>query len=404
MKILVINCGSSSIKFLCFEIETENTLAAGRVERIGEETAILTYKGPVEFKHELKCPNHKSGMAIIGQCLTDSESGIVSDVSEIEAVGHRVVHGMDVFVDSVVIDDDVVNAIEDFRSMAPLHNPPNAAGIRAAMAMFPDAVQVAVFDTAFHQSMPAPAFLYAVPYEFYKGRKIRRYGFHGTSHRYCAQRAARLLGKRSARFTGITCHLGNGCSLAAIKDGKSVDTSMGLTPLEGVPMGTRSGDVDPALVFMLGRQFNMGLDEIDTLLNKKSGFLGLSGISNDLREVEDAMLEGNERARLSIEVFAYRVKKYIGAYYAVIGRLDALVFTGGIGERSPICRAEICGGLEHLGVFLDSARNETAIAEEAEIQTPDSAVKILVIPAREELMIARDTFRLVSEKKAGTKK
>jgi acetate kinase len=334
-------------------------------------------------------------MEVIDECLTGAEAGVVADLGEIEAVGHRVVHGLDQFVSSVVINQSVIDTIEHYQYLAPLHNPPNLSGIRAARDLIPEAVHVAVFDTAFHQTMPEHAFLYAVPYELYEKHKIRKYGFHGTNHRYCAVKAAEMLGKPAEKFAGVTCHLGNGCSLAAIKNGKSIDTTMGLTPLEGVPMGTRSGDVDPALVFMLGRQFDMSLDEIDNLLNKKSGFLGLSGISNDLRPVQEAMANGNRRARLAIEVFAYRVKKYIGAYHAAIGPLDAIVFTGGIGECSAVCREAICRDSAHLGITIDPARNESVVATLAEIQTPESPVKILVIPANEELMIARDTHRLV---------
>lgn len=368
MPILVINCGSSSVKYRLFDMADERVMASGQIERIGQPGAV---------------PDHE---AAIAQVCVD----LAQDAGDVAAVGHRVVHGGEQFVDAVPIAPDVEAAIDGLAVFAPLHNPPNLAGIRAARAHFPDAVHVAVFDTAFHQTAQPHAFLYALPFAFYERDRIRRYGFHGTSHRYVSERAAGILGRP---FTGITCHLGNGCSIAAIEDGRSADTSMGFTPLEGVAMGTRSGDVDPAVVLLLARR--LGIDETERLLNRDSGLLGLSGLSNDLRELQQAADAGYARAELALEVFAYRIRKYIGAYLAVLGRADGIVFTGGIGENSADMRRRILEGLDGLGICLDAARNADCTGRESRISTDVSRIAILVIPTDEERLIARQTHRVV---------
>lgn len=368
MHILVINCGSSSVKYRLFDMANERVMASGLIERIGQPGAV---------------PNCDAAMAQV--CAE-----VAHCAGHVAAVGHRVVHGGEQFGDAARISPDVEAAIDGLAAFAPLHNPPNLTGIRAARAHFPDAVHVAVFDTAFHQTAQPRAFLYALPYTLYERDRIRRYGFHGTSHRYVSERAAGILGRS---FTGITCHLGNGCSIAAIERGCSVDTSMGFTPLEGVPMGTRSGDVDPAVVLMLARR--LGADETERLLNRESGLLGLSELSNDVRELQQAADAGHARAELALEVFAYRIRKYIGAYLAALGRADAIVFTGGIGENSADIRRRILEGLEGLGICLDVERNAECTGREVRISTDDSRISILVIPTDEERLIARQTHRVV---------
>ncbi|MFP4056650.1 MAG: acetate/propionate family kinase [Candidatus Brocadiia bacterium] len=394
MNILVFNCGSSSIKYQLFDMPAERLRARGIVERIGEQgtTASHTAGGDTR-RREVDVPDHEAGIAHIRDALMDPQGGVVGSPDAIDAVGHRVVHGGERFVESTLITEAVIEAVEDFARLAPLHNPPNLVGIRGAAKAFPGRPQVAVFDTAFHQTMPRHAFIYALPYELYAQDGIRRYGFHGTSHRFVAARAAQLLDLPPDQLRAITCHLGNGCSMTAVAGGKSVDTSLGFTPLEGLVMGTRSGDIDPAIVFYLARNKGYSLDQLDELLNKRSGLLGLSGISNDVRTLLDAA-EGNERARLALDVFCYRVRKYLGAYLAVLGSAHAVVFTGGIGENAASLRRQMVAGLEGLGIQLDAEANEGAMGEEAEISAPGSPIRLLVVPTNEELMIARDTFAI----------
>ena len=397
MKILVINCGSSSIKYQLFEMEPEALLAKGIVERIGEQQAALRHAaGDRAHRVQAPIPDHETAFDHIRTALLHPEHGVLASPDEIDAVGHRVVHGGEGFVQSTLITPAVIAALEEYSALAPLHNPPNLVGIRCAQRAFPGKPHVGVFDTAFHQTMPRHAYVYALPYELYTEQRIRRYGFHGTSHRYVALRAAEALGIAHGELSGITCHLGNGCSMAAVAGGKCVDTTMGLTPLEGLVMGTRCGDIDPAIIFHLARALGLGLDEIDGLLNQKSGLLGLSGLSNDVRTLLDAA-PTDERARLALDVFCYRIRKYIGAYLAVLGSPHAIVFTGGIGENAASLRSQILGGLANLGVELDEAANRAAVGREADISTPASPVRILVVPTNEELMIARDALAVATE-------
>jgi acetate kinase len=404
MKVLVINAGSSSIKYQLFEMPAEKVLAKGLLEKIGEETSQLNhFSDSKEHKIRTKAADHSAGMKLILDTLVAPQTGVIKNVSEIAAVGHRVVHGGEEFTGSVVIDDKVIASVEKFSDLAPLHNPPNLTGIKAAQKSLPKALQVACFDTAFHTSIPKVAYIYALPYEIYEKYRVRKYGFHGTSHSYVAKRAAKLLGGNpeqpastrlgEAGFNIITCHLGNGCSITAVRGGKSIDTSMGLTPLEGVVMGTRSGDFDPAILFYLSEK-GYSLDELNDMCNKKSGLLGISGVSNDMRNLRERAQAGNERARLAFDIFCYRIKKYIGAYTAVLGRLDALVFTGGIGENAADVRAQVCENLEQIGVKIDPAANEKTIRTEGLISSAGSRVKVYCIPTNEELAIAQDTFRL----------
>lgn len=388
MEILVLNCGSSSVKYHLFDMETERDEAGGMVERIGQAGALATHRWAGGSAREAAAvPDHRAALLCIREALrAHGEGG-----AKVAGVGHRVVHGGERFVQAALITPQVEQGIEECAALAPLHNPPNLVGIRAARQFFPQVPHVAVFDTAFHQSMPERAFLYPLPYALYQARRIRRYGFHGTSHRYVAGRAARLLGRDQDDFTGITCHLGNGCSLAAVEGGRSVDTSMGLTPLEGVMMGTRSGDIDPAIIFHLAEQCDLSLPQIDQLLNRQSGLLGVSGVSNDLRQVQEAAAGGEGRAELALELYAYRVRKYLGAYLAVLGRAEAVVFTGGVGEHSSQMRRRILEPLAGLGMALDPERNREGLSGEREISQPSSPIKLLVIPTNEELVIARDT-------------
>ncbi len=395
MKVLVINCGSSSIKYQLFEMPQEDLLAKGLVEKVGEEKSFLTHEyGGSKFESEVAAADHKEGMKLIMKTLTDSKMGVIGSINEIESVGHRVVHGGEKFSGSMKITPDVLKAIEDYEDLAPLHNPPNLAGIRAIESVLPGVIQVAAFDTAFHQTIPEIAYMYAIPCELYEKYKIRRYGFHGTSHRFVARRAAELLGKSKEEANIITCHLGNGCSMAAVKEGKSVDTSMGFTPLEGLVMGTRSGDIDPAIIFYLEERRGMSTAEINNLLNKKSGLLGVSGVSNDMRTVIEEAGKENKRAALAVDIFCYRIKKYIGAYTAVLGRVDAVVFTGGIGENSVPVREKVLQGLECLGIKPDMERNCDESKKERVITSEDSAVKVFVIPTNEEVRIACDTYEM----------
>ncbi|MCX7927808.1 MAG: acetate kinase [Candidatus Omnitrophica bacterium] len=396
MKILVINSGSSSIKFQLFAMPEEKVLAKGLIEKIGEETSFVTYKseqGQIEAKE--KIIDHEKGVMIILSLLTDSQKGAVSSPEEIKGIGHRVVHGGEEFTSSVIISDEVIAQIKKFSELAPLHNPPNLMGIMACKKFLPYATQVAVFDTAFHQSLSPQAYLYAIPFDFYKKYKIRKYGFHGTSHLYVCRRASLLLNKPQANL--ISCHLGNGCSITAVEKGRSVDTSMGLTPLEGLVMGTRSGDIDPAIIFYLADK-GYSIDEINAILNKRSGLLGISGVSNDMRNLVEASRKGEERARIAIEIFCYRIKKYIGAYFAVLGEVDALIFTGGIGQNNAFIRELCLKGLKQLGIILDETKNNTALpTQECLISADNSLVKIFVIPTNEELQIAQDTYRLAQQ-------
>ncbi len=391
MNVLVINCGSSSIKYQLFDMADETLLARGIVERIGEPQGHIRHSaGGRERDSEEPVPDHEAAFAHIRQALLHSEHGPIDSPDALDAIGHRVVHAGERFTGSVRIDEDVIAALEDCSDLAPLHNPPNLTGIRCAERAFPGKLHVGVFDTAFHQTMPRRAYVYALPYELYEEAGIRRYGFHGTSHRFVAARAAEMLGLAPDELCAITCHLGNGCSMAAVAEGRSVDTSMGLTPLEGLVMGTRCGDIDPAIIFQLARRRGLSLGEINTLLNKQSGLLGLSGVSNDVRTLLNASTE-NERARLALDVFCYRVRKYIGAYLAALGRCHAVVLTGGIGENAAPVRQDILDGLENLGIELDPALNAEARGCEADIATGGSLIRILVVPTNEELMIARDT-------------
>ena len=392
MKVLVVNCGSSSLKYQLFNMEDESVLAKGLVERIGIEGSILNHqptgKGKIPLTADIK--NHTIAIKMVLDALTDKEHGVVASIDEIDAIGHRVVHGAEKFSDSVLITPAVMDALEEFVELAPLHNPPNISGINACEEIMPNVPQVGVFDTAFHQTMPKHAFLYGLPYEAYEKYGVRRYGFHGTSHKYVSQRVAELMGKHMTNLRIITCHLGNGASIAAIKNGKSIDTSMGFTPLQGLVMGTRCGDIDPAITPYLMKKLNMTPEQVDTYLNKKSGVLGISGVSSDFRDLEEASSKGNERAQLAIDVFAYTVRKYIGSYVAAMGGVDAIVFTAGLGENSPHMRDYICNGLEYLGTRIDHARNNVR-GQEQEISVEGSKVKIFVVPTNEELMIARDT-------------
>ncbi|MEC9489821.1 MAG: acetate kinase [Halanaerobiales bacterium] len=396
MKILVINSGSSSLKYQLFNMETESVLAKGLIQRIGIEDSFLEYENGSgeEIVIEKDIPTHKVGIELLLETLLSEDHGVLEDMDEVEAIGHRIVHGGETFSGSTVIDDVAIKNLEEVADLAPLHNPPNIMGIKVCKELMPDKPQVGVFDTAFHQSMPEKAYIYALPYEYYKKYGVRRYGFHGTSHGYVAKRAAQMLEKDLSDLKIITCHLGNGASVAAVKNGKSVDTSMGLTPLEGLVMGTRCGDIDPAIIPFIMDKEDISAAEMDDILNKESGLLGVSGVSSDSRDVEAAAAEGNHQAEIALELFNYRVKKYIGAYTAAMGGVDAIVFTAGIGENSKETRAGVLEGLEYLGVKVDPEANDCR-GKEVFISTDDSKVKAMIIPTNEELVIARDTMGLV---------
>ena len=397
MKILVLNSGSSSIKYQLFNMEDENVLMKGVVERIGIDDSFLEFENEAgeEFKIESEIPDHSKGIELVIDSLLDDANGVLNSMDEITAVGHRVVHGGEKFANSTLIDDEVIEQMEDVSDLAPLHNPPNLAGIKVCKDMMPETPQVGVFDTAFHQSMPEEAYMYAIPYEYYEKHDIRRYGFHGTSHKFVAKKAADLLNKDQKDAKVITCHLGNGASVAAVDGGESVDTSMGLTPLEGLVMGTRSGDIDPAIIPFLMKKEGLDADEVDNILNKKSGLLGVSGVSNDSRDIKEAAQSGNERAELARKLFNYRVKKYIGAYAAAMGGVDAIVFTAGIGENSKAVRKDVMEDMEFLGIEIDEKANDVR-GETREISTEDSRVKVFTIPTNEELVIARETEEIVN--------
>ncbi len=395
MKVLVVNAGSSSIKYQVFNMEDESVLAKGLIDRVGIPGTTLEHKptGKDEVVIKKDLPDHTAGMKLVLEVLVNSEYGVLGSMDEIGAVGHRVVHGGESFADSVIIDDKVKKVIRDCFDIAPLHNPPNLMGIEACQELMPNVPHVAVFDTAFHQTMQPENYLYALPYDVYEKFKVRRYGFHGTSHYYVAHRAADMLGKAYEDCKIITCHLGNGGSMAAIKDGKVIDTTMGFTPLEGLVMGTRSGDIDPAIVWFLMDKLGMDTSEANNYFNKKSGMLGLSGVSNDLRDVLEAANSGNERAKIALEVYYNQVKGYIGNYMAKLNGCDCIVFTAGVGENGYDVREAICTNMDYLGVKMDVEKNKVR-GKEVDVATEDSKVRILVIPTNEELVIARDTKRL----------
>jgi acetate kinase len=403
MKIMVINCGSSSLKFQIFDIEDKksNVLAKGLVEEIGHEKSKLHYrndkmKKDEEIVKEITAKDHTEALNNVAQLLVDSKVGIFKDKIQVDAVGHRVVHGGEKFSKSALITKGVKEVIQDCFDIAPLHNPPNYQGIVAAEKIFPEVPQVAVFDTAFHQTMQKEAYIYGLPYELYERYHIRKYGFHGTSHEYVSQRAAEILKKDYNKLKIITCHLGNGCSITAVKNGQSLDTSMGFTPLEGLVMGTRTGDMDPYVVLYIMEKEHLGIKEMNDLLNKKSGLKGISGISNDLREIMNAAANGNTRAQYAIDIFTYRITKYIGAYAAAMGGVDAIVFTGGIGENAVTIREQVLEPLKFLGLKIDKKSNESKEKEKI-ISGYGSKVKVLVVPTNEELMIARKTKWVVEE-------
>ncbi len=396
MKVLVINCGSSSLKYQVLEMDDETLLCKGLVERIGIEGSVLKHEKEGMDKFILQTPmrDHKDAIEHVLNTVVDPVQGVAKSMSEIGAVGHRVVHAGEKYASSVLITEKVMDALEECTDLAPLHNPPNILGIRACQDLMPTTPMVAVFDTAFHQTMPAESYIYAIPYEYYTNYKVRRYGFHGTSHKYVSNRAAEMLGQPIEELKIITCHLGNGASVSAIKRGVCVDTSMGFTPLEGLVMGTRSGDIDPAIVTYIRQKENLPQGEMNNILNKKSGVLGISGLSSDFRDIEIAAEEGNERAQLAQRVFAHKVRFYIGAYMAEMNGVDAIVFTAGVGENDMGMRDIICQDLSNLGIRLDLIKNKVR-GKEAVISTDDSRVKILLVPTNEELMIARDTVEIV---------
>ena len=396
MKTLVINCGSSSLKYQLIDMSTEESMVQGLVERIGIEGSILTQKveGKDKYIINTNIKDHKDAIKLVLEALVDSIHGVIKSMDEISAVGHRVVHGGEKYSDSVLIDDEVLKSIKDCIVLAPLHNPPNVIGLEACKELMPNTPMVAVFDTAFHQTMPKHAYICPVPYELYEKYGVRKYGFHGTSHKYVSYKVAETMGKDIKNLKIITCHLGNGCSLAAVKNGKSVDTSMGFTPLAGVMMGTRSGSIDPSVISFLIEQHGYTIEQIDELLNKKSGILGISGVSSDFRDVLEAAESENERAKLALEIFYYKVRTQIAAYAGAMGGVDVIVFTAGIGENSSITRREILKGLEFFGFTINTEKNELR-GKIQEISNEDSRVKVYVVPTNEELMIARDTAKLV---------
>lgn len=396
MKILVINCGSSSLKFQLIDSDTEECLAKGLCERIGIEGSMISYtpEGGEKEKTVTPMPDHTEAIRLVLEALTNPKTGVVKGLEEIGAVGHRVVHGGERFAESVLIDDEVIKAIEECNDLAPLHNPANLIGIDACRKLMPATPMVAVFDTAFHQTMPEEAFLYGLPYEYYRKYKVRRYGFHGTSHSYVSKRAAEVLGKDYEDLKTIVCHLGNGASVSAVKNGRCVDTSMGLTPLEGLIMGTRSGDVDPAIIEFLAHKENKSLEEVMTILNRKSGVLGLSdNLSSDFRDLEEGYHKGDENATRALKTFCYRVAKQVGAYVAAMNGVDVICFTAGVGENAPLVRSFVCEYLGYLGIKLDPEANGKR-GEDLVVTTPDSRTTVMVIPTNEELAIARETARL----------
>ena len=398
MKILVINCGSSSLKYQVLDMTNESLLCKGLVERIGMDGSVIGHEkiGMDKVVTEVPMKDHKDAIAQVLAAVQDPEHGVVKDMSEIGAVGHRVVHAGEKYAHSVKIDEDVIKALEECIELAPLHNPPNLLGIEACRALMPNTPMVGVFDTAFHQTMPPESYIYALPYEYYEKYGVRRYGFHGTSHKYVSQKAAEMLNVSLDDLKIITCHLGNGASVSAIKRGKCIDTSMGFTPLEGLVMGTRSGDIDPAIVSFIKDKENITTAEANNILNKKSGVYGISGVSSDFRDLEKAVEEGNQRAALALKVFAHKVKFYIGAYIAEMNGVDAIVFTAGVGENDVSMREIICNEMGNLGIKLDPVKNKVR-GKSTVISMDDAKVKLLLIPTNEELMIARDTYSIVTE-------
>ena len=395
MNVLVINCGSSSLKYQLINSDTEAVLAKGLCERIGIDGRLVYQKAGLDKEiTECAMPTHKEAIQFVLDALTNEKTGAIKSLKEVDAIGHRVVHGGEKFAASAVITDEMIAAVKECNDLAPLHNPANLIGIDVCSELMPGVPQVGVFDTAFHQTMPAKAYLYGLPIEYYKKYKVRRYGFHGTSHSFVSKRAAEVAGKPYEDLKIIVCHLGNGASLSAVKNGKSVDTSMGLTPLEGLIMGTRSGDMDPAIMEFIAKKENLDIAGVMNVLNKKSGVLGLSGVSSDFRDLEAAAKAGNKRAELAIDVFAYRVAKYVGAYTAAMNGVDNIVFTAGIGENCALVRTKVCSYLGYLGITIDEEANGKR-GEEIIISTPDSKVKVLVVPTNEELAIARETVALV---------
>ncbi|SYX84542.1 acetate kinase [Paenibacillus alvei] len=401
MKILVINAGSSSLKYQLYDMKDESVLAAGRVERIGMDSSILIHEPhhTDEITEVSEILDHTIAIRKVLDKLTDAKVGVVKTINEIEAVGHRVVHGGESFSNSVLVDNEVKAEIRRLFDLAPLHNPAHMMGIKAVETNLPDVPQAVVFDTAFHQTMPKKAYMYAIPKVLYKKHKVRRYGFHGTSHNYVSQRAAEVVGRPLEDLKIITCHIGNGGSLTAVEGGKSIDTSMGMTPLEGLMMGTRSGDLDPAVVPFTMMKEDLTVNEVNSMLNKHSGLLAISGLSSDMREITDAMAEGEPNATLAFEMYVYRLRKYIGSYAAAMDGVDVIVFTAGVGENSIVIREATCEKLTFLGVEIDPELNKIRSKEPRLISTPNSKVKVLVVPTNEELMIARDTYRLVQESK-----
>lgn len=395
MNVLVINCGSSSLKFQLIQSDTEDVLAKGLCERIGIEGSRIVYTpaGKDKITIESPMPDHTNAIKLVLNCLTDETNGVVKSLSEIHAVGHRVVHGGEKFASSVVVNDEVMKAIEECSNLAPLHNPANLLGISVCKELMPGVPQVAVFDTAFHQTMPPKAYLYGLPYEAYTEDKIRRYGFHGTSHSYVSKRVAEILGKKPEELKTIVCHLGNGSSICAVNQGKCVDTTMGLTPLAGLLMGTRCGDIDPSILEFYAQKHDLDVYQVTDILNKKSGVLGISGVSSDFRDVEEAADAGNERCKYALDAFKYQVAKFIGGYAAAMNGVDVIVFTAGVGENSATTRQGVCDYLGYLGITIDAEANGKR-GEEIEITTADSKVKVFVVPTNEELMIARDTVAL----------
>ncbi len=398
MNVLVINCGSSSLKYQLINMENEGVLAKGLAERIGLDGFVKHQaEGKEEVKLEEKLSDHKDAIKVVLDLLIDEKVGAIKSLEEIDVVGHRVVHGGEKFAGSVIINDEVIEAMEDCIDLAPLHNPPNITGIKACKELMPNVIMTGVFDTAFHQTMSKKAYIYPLPYELYEELGVRKYGFHGTSHKYVANRVAELIGEDIEDLKIVTCHLGNGASATAIRGGKSVDTSMGLTPLEGLAMGTRSGSIDPAIITFLMNKKNLSIQEVDELLNKKSGVLGISGVSSDFRDIEAAAEKGNERAQLALDKFYYIVRKYIASYTAAMGGIDVLVFTAGLGENSIEARKEICKDLEFLGIEIDDENNNVRGKEQL-ISKDNKKVKVYVIPTNEELMIAREAMEILENK------
>ncbi len=400
MKILVLNCGSSSIKYQFINMDTQDVLADGIAEKIGEDIALFTYKSEAytKKKREMVIDNHEQGLQLIIDSLLDPNHGVIKSIDEIDAVGHRLVHAGEHYSDAVIVTDHVIDVMTECISLAPLHNPANLKGIEAVKINMPNVPQCGLFDTAYHQTMPPHAYLYPLPLDLYTVNKIRRYGFHGTSHKYVSQKAADFLGRELNELKIISCHAGNGASITAIDRGKSIDTSMGLTPLEGLMMGTRCGDLDPAIPIYMQQQLGMSVEEVNSILNKKSGMLGLSHLSNDMRTIEEEILEKqNPQAILAHDVYCYRIKKYIGAYYAALNGLDLLIFTGGVGERMPIMRAQVCKDMESLGIIINQEENSLFTDDIQVLSTPESRVTVLKVPTNEELMIALETKRLLTK-------